>query len=218
MNQPRDPEYCLPDPTTSTFQTDMTSGGCSWFMRLHEKQSYGDINISPDGTGAAHCAVYHEDLDINITFYLCKIDVSEKGLSACHFQDLQRRNQCKLCDDTSEGFDTITFKSETVSNRLGMNSRGCGVRSSKPEKGQMYSCIARREISADRVNSSLQGPELSDPQEIGTFQFVDPVPLTKKEIEEIFIPTISLSLCLLAVIAIAGFTFHKYRKKKKGEE
>ena len=218
MNQPRNPKYCLPDPTTSTFQIDMTSGGCSWFMRLHEKQSYGDINISPDGTGAAHCAVYHEDLDIDITFYLCKIDASEKGLSACHFQDLQRRNQCKLCDDTSEGFDTITFKSETVSNRLGMNSRGCIVRSSKPEKGQMYSCIARREISDDRVNSSLQGPELSDPQEIGTFQFVDPVPLTKKEIEEIFIPIITLSLCLLAVIAIAVITFHKYRKKKKGEE
>ena len=189
-------------------------------MRLHEKQSYGNVRIDTNGTGTAHCAVYHEDLDINMKFYLCKIESSKKGLSACYFQDLKTKNQCKQCDhhDTSEGFDTITFKSETVSNRLGMHSRGCVVRSPKPEKGQMYSCIAKREMGADSVSSSLQGQEWSDPQEIGTFQFVDPVLLTKKEIEEIFIPTISLSLCLLAVIAIAGFTFHKYWKKKKGEE
>ena len=218
MNQPKDPEYCLPDPTTSTFQIDMTSGGCSWFMRLHEKQSYGDVNISPDGTGAAHCAVYHEDLDINITFYLCKINASEKGLSACYFQDLQRRNQCKLCDDTSEGFDNITFKSETVSNRLGMNSRGCIVRSPKPKKGQMYSCIARREISADGVSSSLQVPELSDPQEIGTFQFVDPPtePSTSRDWEAIFIPSGILLVCFVGAIVIAGFVFIKYRKTKRG--
>ena len=218
MNQPRAPEYCLPDSTTSIFQIDMTSGGCGWFIRPQEMQSHGDININAHGTGTAYCAAYHEDLHDNIAFYLCKIESSEKGLSACYFQDLQRRNQCKQCDDTSEGFDTITFKSETVLNHLGMHSRGCVVRYPKPEKGQMYSCIAMREISADKVNSSLQSHEWSDPQEIGTFQFVDPPtePLTSRDWEAIFIPSGFLLVCLMGAIVIAGFVFSKYRKTIKG--
>ena len=185
-------------------------------MRLHEKQSYGNVSINTNGTGTAHCAVYHEDLHDNIAFYLCKIESSEKGLSACYFQDLQRRNQCTQCD-TSEGFDTITFKSETVSNRLGMNSRGCVVTSPKPEKGQMYSCIARREISADSVSSSLQGPEWSDPQEIGTFQFTDPPPeLTSRDWEAIFIPSGIFLVCLMGAMVIAGFGVKKYWKISRG--
>ena len=198
-------------------------------MRPHEKQSYGNIPINANGTGTAYCVAYHEDLNINFTFYLCKIDSSEKGLSACYFQDLQTRNLCQKCDqidgNESEPEPNIIFFGKTIENHLGMHSKGCMVRSTKPEKGQMYSCIARREISADSVSSSLQGPEWSDPQEIGTFQFVEPGPSpgpvipTKNEIEEIFIPIlIFLSLCLLATVSIAGFILRKYRKKKKGEE
>ena len=212
---------------------DMRQGGISsWFLRPHEKQSYGQVVMDNNGTGKAYCAAYHEDLDTNVKYSVYVEDVNVYvGLEACHLGMCSSRSNCKevncTCDEDQdeqefeEDDDSISCSHQVIPNHLGMKTWGAVVTVKNPAPGQKFVCIARRELR-NQDSGSSQAQDWSDPMVLGTFEFVNPssppqpqLPTDTNQLLTSIIPVGSLFILTLAAVAVIVGTYFEYKRRKR---
>ena len=180
-------------------------------------QSHGNITVGDDGTGTAFCAANQQEPGDELQFSLCEVDSDGTSISAYYSNSDEMK--CIICGERE------TFNYSIITNHLGAESRACLVKMKNPKLGQKYSCIVKRVLSKKMNGLAQQHLVLSDPQELGTFEFTDDKSTRQQDdisLPEMTLPIIIISVIVAAVgvfslIALAIGIFAYRRPKKEGQ-
>ena len=178
-------------------------------------QSHGNITVGDDGTGTAFCAANQQEPDGELQFSLCEVDSDGTSISAYCSNDDEKK--CIICGENEN------FNYSIITNHLGTKSRACRLKIKNPRLGQKYSCIVKRLLSKKMNGLAQQSFELSDPQELGTFEFTDDK--SARQQDDISLPEITLPIIISSVVIaavgvfslIALGTFAYRRQKNEGQ-
>ena len=162
-------------------------------------QSHGNITVDDDGTGTAFCAANQQEPDGKLQFSLCEVDSDGTSISAYYSNDDEKK--CIICGENNN------FNYSIITNHLGTESRACLVKMKNPRFGQKYSCIVKRVLSKKMNGLAWQHLELSDPQELGTFEFTDDKSANEFSKEDISLPQMTLPIAISSVVVAAVGVF-----------